>query len=516
MILPAGIFAGRLADSGLPTVYNSGFLQVLNAFTGIVVSAGRVQTQISFFIEQSILTYCMRPTDKLLRIVSGSKRLFGSSRVSRAVSLSALFCTVCAVGATAVAPLAPDAADIPVKKITEQLPLPTIDDQIAAIENSEQHFVSEVTVRRGDTLSGLLLRAGVEDEDADKFIKTDSVAKNLLQLRADRTVRVKTNDEGELEWLQTTISDGADKPLRNIEITRDAGGHFQATESTAQLERRIEMASGNIVSSLFAATDAANISDNISSQIISMFETNIDFRRLQRGDQFNVVYESFWQNGQLIRTGRVLAGEFTNSGKTYQSVWFDEGAGQGGYYTFDGQSLKKAFLKSPLKFTRISSGFSMRLHPILGVWKAHQGVDFAAPAGTPIRASGDGVVEMAGKSNGYGNLVVIKHWGAYSTAYGHMSAFAAGIHKGSHVSQGEVIGYVGSTGWATGPHLHYEFRINNQPKDPMSIAVPDAPSLAASDMPRFRQAAGDMIHRFNLMRPERAVALAANAKVAAR
>jgi murein DD-endopeptidase MepM/ murein hydrolase activator NlpD len=445
----------------------------------------------------------MRPTDKLLRMANGSRLLSGSSRVSRIVTVTALFLAVCAVGATAVAPLAPDAADIPVKKITQQLDLPKIDDQIAAIAAGEQHYVREEMVRRGDTLSGLLLRLGVEDDEADKFIKTDSVARNLLQLRADRAVRVKTNDEGELEWLQTIISDGTDKPPRNIEIRRDSSGHFVASDSNAQLERRIEMASGNIISSLYAATDAANISDNITSQIISMFETNVDFRKLQRGDQFNVVYESFWQDGQMIKTGRVLAGEFSNAGKTYQSVWFDEAGSQGGYYTFDGKSLKKAFLKSPLKFTRISSGFSMRMHPILGVWKAHKGVDFAAPTGTPIRASGDGVVEMAGKSNGYGNLVVIKHWSNYSTAYGHMSAFAPGIHKGSKVSQGDVIGYVGSTGWATGPHLHYEFRVNNEARDPMSVVVPDVPALASADMPRFKAVAADMHHRFNLLRPER-------------
>lgn len=436
-------------------------------------------------------------------MANGSRLLSGSSRVSRIVTVTALFLAVCAVGATAVAPLAPDAADIPVKKITQQLDLPKIDDQIAAIAAGEQHYVREEMVRRGDTLSGLLLRLGVEDDEADKFIKTDSVARNLLQLRADRAVRVKTNDEGELEWLQTIISDGTDKPPRNIEIRRDSSGHFVASDSNAQLERRIEMASGNIISSLYAATDAANISDNITSQIISMFETNVDFRKLQRGDQFNVVYESFWQDGQMIKTGRVLAGEFSNAGKTYQSVWFDEAGSQGGYYTFDGKSLKKAFLKSPLKFTRISSGFSMRMHPILGVWKAHKGVDFAAPTGTPIRASGDGVVEMAGKSNGYGNLVVIKHWSNYSTAYGHMSAFAPGIHKGSKVSQGDVIGYVGSTGWATGPHLHYEFRVNNEARDPMSVVVPDVPALASADMPRFKAVAADMHHRFNLLRPER-------------
>ncbi|MBC3930962.1 M23 family metallopeptidase [Undibacterium curvum] len=455
----------------------------------------------------------MRPTDKLLRVATGSRLLFGSSRVSRVVSVTAFFFAVCAVGATAVAPLAPDAADLPVKKITQVLALPSLDEQIAAIAAVEHQYVREDVVRRGDTLSGLLLRLGVDDQDADKFIKSDPVARTLLQLRADKTIRVKTNEDGDLEWLQTTVSDGPDKPARNLEVKRNADGHFSASDSTAQLERRIEMASGNIRSSLFAATDEAHISDAISSQIVSMFETNIDFRRLQRGDQFNVVYESFWQNGQLIRTGRVLAGEFKNAGKTFQSVWFDEAGGQGGYYTFDGKSLKKAFLKSPLEFTRVSSGFSMRVHPISGQWKQHKGVDFAAVSGTPIRATADGVIDSVGPSGGYGNLVVVRHHSNYTTAYAHMSRFAAGIRKGSRVSQGEVIGYVGSTGWSTGPHLHYEFRVNNEPRDPMSVIVPDAPPLAGADMPRFKTVAGDMQHRFNLLRPER---MAESMKLASR
>ena len=466
----------------------------------------------NFRLKQLILTYCMRPLDKFLHFASGRRQLFGSSRVSRAVSISALFFAVCAIGAAAVAPLAPDAADLPVKKIIQELPLPKLDEQIAAIEDSEQHFVREETIRRGDTLSALLLRLGVEDEEADKFIKTDSVARALLQLRTDKAVRVKTNDEGELEWLQTTIVDGGDKPARILEITRDKNGHFKAVDSEANLERRVEMASGNIVSSLFAATDDANIPDSIASQIISMFETNIDFRKLQRGDQFNVVYESFWQNGQKVKTGRVLAGEFTNAGKNYQAVWFDEAAGQGGYYTFDGKSLKKAFLKSPLAFTRISSGFSMRVHPISGQWKQHKGVDFAAALGTPIRATADGVVDSAAMSGGYGNLVVIKHLGGYSTAYAHMMRFAPGIRKGAHVSQGDVIGYVGVTGWSTGPHVHYEFRVNNDARDPMSVVVTNVQALSNTDLPRFKAVANDMHHRFDLLRPER---LAQNGKPAA-
>ncbi len=215
-----------------------------------------------------------------------------------------------------------------------------------------------------------------------------------------------------------------------------------------------------------------------------------------------MVYETFWQDGEMVRAGRILAGEFTNRGVTYQSVWYEDPVTkQGGYYSADGKALKKAFLKSPLEFSRISSGFSNRVHPISGVWKAHKGVDYAAAQGTPIRASGDGVVDFAGVQGGYGNFVSIKHWANYTTAYAHMSRFAPGIRKGSKVSQGQVIGYVGSTGWSTGAHLHYEFRVNNEARDPASVkAIAQAP-LSATEMARFKMAAADMAHRFALLRP---------------
>ncbi|MES2070282.1 MAG: M23 family metallopeptidase [Pseudomonadota bacterium] len=446
----------------------------------------------------------MRLSDKFIHLASGSRLLFGTTRTSRLVSLSALFLAICAFGAVAVAPMAPDASDLPVKRITQQLDLPKLEEQVAALENSEQHFVSQEKVLRGDSLGALLIRLGVDDNDATNFIKSDPIARNVMQVKAGKSVRAQTNEEGELEWLQATLMANNDKPARNILINRDKDGKLVATDSIVKLERRVEMASGIISSSLFAATDAANIPDNVSTQIVDMFSTNIDFASdLRKGDHFNVVYETFYQDGEMVKTGRVLAGEFSNAGKLYQSVWFDESANDhGGYYTFDGKSLKKAFLKSPIEFTRISSGFSMRVHPISGQWKAHKGVDFAAVTGTPIRASGDGVVDFSGTQNGYGNVVVIKHWNNYSTAYAHMSRFAAGIHKGSKVNQGEVIGYVGSTGWATGPHLHYEFRVNNEPRDPMSISVPNAAPLAAADMNRFKSVAGDMMHRFALLRPD--------------
>ena len=436
---------------------------------------------------------------------------------ARVITFIAIFLTICAFGAAAVAPLAPDAADLPVKLITEQLQIPTLEAQMQALEESDQHFIHEEKVQRGDTLASLLQRLGVDDAAANAFIRNDSTARLLIQQKAGKTVRAKTNEDGELEWLQTAMSDNRDSnstnlsKVKNITITREDGSDtFKASAVTSTLERRIEMHTGQIISSLFAATDAAQIPDAVASQLVEMFSTNIDFRSdLRRGDHFEIVYETFWQNGELLSTGRVLAGEFVNAGRSYQSVWFDEGAGSGGYYGFDGKSMKKAFLKSPIAFTRISSGFAMRLHPISGQWKQHTGVDFAAPTGTPIRASADGVIDVAGPSNGYGNLVVVKHWGNYSTAYGHMSRFAAGIHKGVKVSQGDVIGYVGQTGWATGPHLHYEFRVSNKAQDPMKIKVEQPQTLTASDMPHFNSVLADVKHRFTLLRPDDAVSTVA-------
>ncbi|HEY0847357.1 MAG TPA: peptidoglycan DD-metalloendopeptidase family protein [Noviherbaspirillum sp.] len=445
----------------------------------------------------------MLTTDKILNLGSSIKRLIGSSRKKRVITASAIFMTVFAFGAAGVAPMAPDAADLPVRSITEELAVPTLSEQIARLQADEQFYLREEKVRPGDTLATLLSRLGVDDDAAASFIKSDRIARNVMQLRAGRRVQAQTNQSGQLQQLSTTVAEGGGKPVRNIIIKRESNG-FSASEVSAEVERRIEMRTGEIRSSLFAATDAAQIPDAIATQIVDMFATNIDFASdLRRGDRFNVVYETFWQNGELVRTGRVLAGEFYNANNKYQSVWFDEPGGKqgGGYYSFDGKSLKKAFLKSPLEFSRVSSGFSMRVHPISGKWKQHKGVDFAAPTGTPIRAAGDGVIDFAGVQGGYGNVVVIKHWNNYTTAYAHMSRFAPGMRKGTKVSQGEVIGYVGSTGWSTGPHLHYEFRVNNQPRDPMSIEVPNAQPLAGAELQRFKSVAAEMRHRFALLTP---------------
>jgi murein DD-endopeptidase MepM/ murein hydrolase activator NlpD len=442
--------------------------------------------------------------DKLLSLRSRSQLLSGSSRKTRIVSATALFLAVCAFGAVGVAPMAPDAANLPVKSIVEELALPSLSEQIAALEPSTQTYVSEEKVRAGDTLATLLNRLGINDEAAATFIKSDQTAKSVFQLKPGKRVQAQTTANGSLQWLSTTIVDSRDNPIKNIVVTRNGAG-FKAVESAAAIEKRVEMRSGEIKSSLFAATDAAQIPDGVAAQIVDMFSTNIDFASdLQRGDRFNVVYETFWQGGEYLRSGRILAAEFRNGSATYQTVWFDEPGNKqgGGYFGFDGKSLKKAFLKSPIEFSRVSSGFSMRHHPLSGQWKQHKGVDFAAAIGTPIRASGDGVIDFVGSQNGFGNVVVIKHWSNYSTAYAHMSRFASGMRKGSKVNQGEVIGYVGMTGWSTGPHLHYEFRVNNEPRDPMSVDMPNAQPLAGAELQRFRNVANDMTHRFALLSPQ--------------
>jgi len=449
--------------------------------------------------------------DKIIRLGASSKLFWGSSRKARIISSSALFLAACAVGAAGVAPMAPDAANLPVKSISEQLSLPQLSEQVAALTHSEQSYVSEEKIRPGDTLATLLTRLGVDDTAAANFIKSDRTARSLLQLKPGRLVQARTSGNGQLLWLSATASDGRDAPVRTLMIERN-GDQFTATESQATLERRVEMRTGDIRSSLFAATDAVQLPDNVAMQLVDMFSTDIDFASdLRRGDRFNVVYETFWQNGEYVRSGRILAAEFINAGKAFQAVWFEEpGSRQGGgYYSFDGKSLKKAFLKSPLEFSRISSGFSMRRHPISGQWKQHKGIDFAAATGTPIRAAADGTIEFAGRQGGYGNLIVIRHWNKYSTAYGHMSRFASGMRRGLKVSQGEVIGYVGSTGWSTGPHLHYEFRVDNQPRDPLKVDIPNAQALASADLPRFRSVAAEMSHRFALMNPDAGVKIAA-------
>ena len=429
---------------------------------------------------------------------------FAMSLKTRLLAAAGAFFALLTVGAVAVAPVTSQDNNLPSTTLAQELALPDVSEQIAAIEAMPaQEYVREEKVRSGDTIGILFSRLGINDPAALAFIKSDRTANALLNLRAGRVMLAKVTGSGALQSLTMDTSEARDPDTRDVMLKRNEKG-FVAVDVSASLERRLEMRTGVIKSSLFGATDSAEVPDAITAKFVDLFSTQIDFRAdLRRGDRFNIVYETYWQNGIYVRSGRILAAEFVNDGKAYQAVWYGSADGKdGGYYGFDGKSQKKAFLKSPVAFTRVSSGFGLRIHPVMGTARNHKGIDFAAPSGTPIRAAADGTIESAKYSGGYGNLIVVKHWGQYSTAYGHMSRFASGMKKGTKVHQGDVIGYVGTTGMSTGPHLHYEFRVNNEQRNPLSIDTPNAQPLNVAEMAKFRTVAQDMAHRFALLNPD--------------
>jgi len=413
------------------------------------------------------------------------------------VGLSALplFGVVAAFG------IAPDTdvKRIPVHTVTESLALPSASIQSA----SSQSFWREVRIQRGDTVADLLSRLDVNSVDIQAFLAEAKHAQGLTQLKPGKTIQAQTTEEGEL--LSFRYHYGGDTML----LVEKQGDHFKISEQGLPLERRVVMKSGQIRSSLFAATDAANMPDAVAVQMADVFSTDIDFHRdLQRGDKFTVVYEAFYNKGELVKTGHILTAEFINSGKAYRAVYFQGNDGHGGYYTADGKNLRKAFLRSPLEFSRITSGFTAaRYHPILQEWRAHKGVDYGAPIGTKVKATADGSVELAGKQRGYGNVVVLQHQGKFETVYGHLSAFASGLRKGQRISQGEVIGYVGMSGMATGPHLHYEFKVAGVQRNPLSVEVPTALPIAANQKPEFNRIAQPLLANLDLLRGTNLAAL---------
>ncbi|MDP1716770.1 MAG: peptidoglycan DD-metalloendopeptidase family protein [Burkholderiales bacterium] len=397
------------------------------------------------------------------------------------------------IGVVAAFGIAPDTIieQPAVVQVIEQVTLPVL----AAHNNPEEAFWREERIQRGDTVASLLARLQVDDPVAIKSVRGSREAKALYQLMPGRSLRVKTTADGKLLSLRYLNGNNL------FSAERDENG-YAVSEQPVQLEQRTLMASGTIRSSLFAATDAANLSDAVAIQIADIFSTDIDFHKdLRKGDRFTVVYEVFYHLGDTVRTGRVLAAEFINQGKSYQALHFQNAEGNGGYYTLEGKNIRKAFLRSPIEFSRISSGFSnARYHPVLKEWRAHKGVDYAAPTGTRVRVTADGVVEFAGRQGGYGNLVVVRHQSRFTTWYGHLSGFAKGLRKGSRVSQSDVIGYVGATGLATGPHLHYEFRINDVHQNPLRVVMPTAPPITADQKPAFDAVAQPMAQRLALLR----------------
>ncbi len=380
------------------------------------------------------------------------------------------------ITAFGVAPLAPDAADLPRRLIAEEVqPLP-IDEQIEALNDHFLELNRNDLTRASDTADTLLTRLGVTDAAAAAFLRHDPLGRLVLQGRPGKMVQATAGELGQLRQLVVRYPAEKDTQFSThftrLTITRE-GESFKVTKEQVPLAARVRLGGGVIHSSLFAATDAARIPDTVATQLAEIFSNEIDFRRdLRRGDRFTVLYEALEADGEPVTwnqaAGRVLAAQFTNNGKTFEAVWFQEPGGKGGYFDFNGQSMRRAFLSSPMEFSRVTSGFAMRFHPIHKTWRRHLGVDYAAPTGTPVRTVGDGVVDFAGVQNGYGNGVYIKHGGERVTVYAHLSRID--VRKGQRVEQGQRIGAVGATGWATGPHLHFEFRERGEQVDPLRVA----------------------------------------------
>ncbi len=364
--------------------------------------------------------------------------------------------------------------DTPQETVVSELALP----EPVATDSGSFDFWREERIQSGDTLVSLLGRMGVRSEDMAAVLNAGR--DHSARFVAGRSAIARVTSGGRLLLFRYMIDE---KTLLTIER---AGETFVAKSEAIEPETRVVMRSGEIRHSLYGATDAADVPDSIASQMAEVFSGDVDFHRdLRQGDRFSVVYEMQYVGGRALRTGRLLAAEFVNEGKAFRAIAFTDPQGREGFFTPEGRSMKRAFLKSPIPFSRISSGFSLsRRHPVLNTLRAHKGIDYAAPTGTPVRAVSDATVTFSGRQGGYGNLVILKHQGPYSTAYGHLSRFAKGVRKGSRISQGEIVGYVGSTGLATGPHLHYEFRVNSVQQNPLAVKMPAAYPLE----PRMRSA----------------------------
>ncbi|HEV7823200.1 MAG TPA: peptidoglycan DD-metalloendopeptidase family protein [Burkholderiales bacterium] len=407
--------------------------------------------------------------------------------------LAAALVAIPCFGVVAAFGIAPDTLveKVAFKNVVEELALPAL----TPTADEEAGYAREERIQRGDTVASLLARLQIDDAEASLVLRNNAQAKALYQLIPGKAVRATATADGKL--LSLRYLNGSNL----ISIDR-AADKFVVKQEAAQLERRVLMKSAEIRNSLFGATDAAGLPDTIATQIAEIFSTDIDFHRdLRKGDRFSVVYEVFYDRGEPIKSGRVLAAEFVNQGKAYSAVYFDYAENEGGYYTVDGKNLRKQFLRSPLEFSRITSGFTTaRFHPVLQTWRAHKGIDYGAPTGTRVKATADGVVDLVGRQGGYGNVVVLRHQSKFTTWYGHLSAYANGLRKGKRVAQGEVIGFVGATGMATGPHLHYEFRINDVHQNPLRVAMPAALPISPELKPKFDQTAKLYSERLGLLR----------------
>ncbi|MGH8461465.1 MAG: peptidoglycan DD-metalloendopeptidase family protein [Stenotrophobium sp.] len=350
--------------------------------------------------------------------------------------------------------------------VSDNLPVPAASDWVT------------VTVEPGETISNLIEGLGIPGSDWKSLAALGQPVAALNNLRSGKQVNILKNADGHLEELTYDVDE-----THTLQVRRN-GDTFEVADLETQLDHHPIRATGTIDSSLYASGQKAGLSNRLIKQMADLFGYDVDFALdLREGDHFVVIYDATYKNGKKIRNGDILAAEFTNRGHIYRVMRYVGKNGVPTYYTPQGQSLRKAFIRTPVAFARISSPFSLhRRHPILNTIRAHKGVDYAAPIGTPVKATGDGHVEFIGVERGFGNVIILKHGRKYETVYGHLSRFRSRLRRGNAVRQGEVIGYVGMTGLATGPHLHYEFRVNGVQKNPVTVVLPRANPLSHAQL----------------------------------
>lgn len=374
--------------------------------------------------------------------------------------------------ASVAAPDAPSAPAVSAELTPAQTPV--IDMTAQPVVAAFPLDTIDVVVGRNDTLDRIFRRLDLNLTDLASIRLLPGIRQGLDLLRPGDQITV-THSNGDLQGLTRQIS-----LTQTLSVKRDGEG-FAAQIIDNPVETTVVSKRARISSSLFESAAAAGISDQTALALANIFGWDIDFvLDIRDGDEFSVIYEQIWQDGELVGDGAIVAAQFVNDGRTFRAVRYQLPDGSWDYFAPDGRSMHKAFLRAPVDFTRISSRFnSARQHPILNTIRAHKGVDYAAPTGTPVRAAGDGRVQTRGRYGGYGNAIVLEHGSGVSTLYGHLSRFAKGVAPGARVRQGQVIGYVGMTGLATGPHLHYEYRVNGVHRNPQTVKLADATPIAA-------------------------------------
>lgn len=363
-------------------------------------------------------------------------------------------------------------------RITLSLPIPngskTSETNILPAKPALQKIQwKSATVKSGDNLALIFARQGLSPQELDRVMRSDKSTASLKRLMPGQQFKFGIDVNADTDKLQQLIYKIDD--LNTLKVERGSDGNFVVATDTRKMEVRVTNSTAVIDSSLFLAGQAAGLSDNLIMELAGIFGWDVDFvLDIRSGDHFTLVYEELFLDGIKKRDGNIIAAEFVNRGKSYRALRYTDASGMSDYYSPDGRSMRKAFLRTPVDFTRISSRFGNRYHPTLKKRKNHTGVDYAAPRGTPIKAAGDGKMTFVGRKGGYGKAVIIQHGGKYSTLYAHMSRIKPGSHRGKRVKQGQTIGYVGSTGRSTGPHLHYEFRVNGVHRNPLTVKLPDA------------------------------------------